>query len=85
MACAAGVRASPSACIIDGQSVKTNAAVGQRGYDAGKKTMGRKRRALVDADGRGLVLVAHPASVQDRDGARLLLAASRRAGRSASA
>lgn len=34
--------------------------------------------ALVDTDGRGLVLFAHPASVQDRDGAGPLLAASRR-------
>jgi putative transposase len=40
--------------------------------------MGRKRHALVDTDGRGLVLLAHPASVQDRDGAGPLLAASRR-------
>lgn len=40
--------------------------------------MGRKRHALVDTDGRGLVLFAHPASVQDRDGAGPLLAASRR-------
>ena len=50
--------------------------VGQ-GYDAGKKIKGRKRHALVDNDGRGLVLEAHPASIQDRDGARPLLCASR--------
>ena len=73
-----GRPASPSACIIDSQSVKTNEAGGPRGYDAGKKNMGRKRHALVDTDGRGLVLFAHPASVQDRDGAGPLLAASRR-------
>jgi hypothetical protein len=29
---------------------------------------GRKRHALVDTDGRALVLKVHPASVQDRDG-----------------
>jgi putative transposase len=40
---------------------------------------GRKRRAMVDTDGRALVLRAHPASIQDRDGAIPLLKASRRA------
>jgi transposase len=39
---------------------------------------GRKRHALVDTDGRPLVLQVHPASVQDRDGAVPLLKASRR-------
>jgi hypothetical protein len=53
---------SPSAAIIDSQSVKTAEAGGPRGYDAGKKVNGRKRHALVDTDGRGLVLEPHPAS-----------------------
>ena len=51
-----GRDASPSAAIIDSQSIKTTEAGGSRGYDAGKKINGRKRHALVDADGRGLVL-----------------------------
>jgi transposase len=51
-----GRDASPSAAIIDSQSVKTTEAGGPRGYDAGKKVNGRKRHALVDTDGRGLVL-----------------------------
>jgi hypothetical protein len=57
-----GRDASPSAAIIDSQSVKTTEAGGPRGYDAGKKVNGRKRHALVDTDGRGLVLEPHPAS-----------------------
>ena len=47
------------------------------GYDAGKKINGRKREAMVDTDGRGLILQVHAASVQDRDGAIPLLRASR--------
>jgi putative transposase len=73
----AGREASPSAAIIDSQSVKTTEAGGPRGYDAGKKINGRKRHALVDTDGRGLLIEPHPASVQDRDGGGPLLQASR--------
>jgi hypothetical protein len=73
-----GRAASPSAAIIDSQSVKTTEAGGPRGYDAGKKVNGRKRHALVDTDGRGLVIEPHPASIQDRDGGGPLLQASRR-------
>jgi len=63
-----GRQSSPTGAVIDSQSVKTTEAGGPRGYDAGKKINGRKRHALVDTDGRGLVLEPHPASIQDRDG-----------------
>lgn len=69
--------ASPSAGIIDSQSVKTTEMGGPRGYDAGKKINGRKRHILVDTCGFLIGLVVHRADVQDRDGAPWLIASIR--------
>ena len=46
---------------------------GPRGYDAGKKVKGRKRHIVVDTLGLLLAVAVHPADIQDRDGARLVL------------
>lgn len=69
-----GRRPQPSAAILDSQSVKTASPTEERGFDAGKKVSGRKRHVLVDTLGLMWLMVVHPANVQDRDGARLLLA-----------
>jgi putative transposase len=47
---------------------------GGRGYDAGKKVNGRKRHVGVDTLGLLLAVAVHPANIQDRDGALLVLA-----------
>jgi transposase len=69
-----GRETAPTAGIIDSQSVKTTESGGPRGYDAGKKTKGRKRHILTDTDGNLLGLVTHAADVQDRDGAPNVIA-----------
>ena len=74
----AGREASPTAGIVDSQSVRTTESGGPRGCDAGKKVNGRKRHVLVDTLGLLLVLVVHTADVQDRDGLALVCRRLRR-------
>jgi transposase len=80
---AAGRRPTPTAAIVDSQSVRAADTVpkASRGWDAGKKVNGRKRHLAVDTLGLLLLLVVWvtAASVQDRDAARPPLWRLRRA------
>lgn len=73
-----GREVSPTACVIDSQSVKSaekgGAGIDPPGYDAGKKIKGMKRHLLVDTEGLPLHAVVHPADIQDRDGGILVFA-----------
>jgi transposase len=69
----AGRETSPSAGVIDSQSVKAPAPGAQRGYDAGKKVVGRKRHIAVDTDGRLLMVNLTPADISDSAGAQTIL------------
>jgi transposase len=55
-------RKAPSTIIID-----------PSGYDAGKKTKGRKRHILVDTQGLLMAAIVHPANLHNRDGGLLLM------------
>jgi len=70
--------ASPTAAIIDSQSVKSaekgGACIDPHGYDAGKKIKGKKRHILVDTLGLLLHAIVRPADIQDRDGGVIVMA-----------
>ncbi len=69
----AGKRTQPTAAILDSQTVRSADHSGERGYDAGKKTKGRKRHILVDTLGLLLWICVTPANVSEKAGARCFL------------
>jgi putative transposase len=71
----AGKDPQPTAAIVDSQSVKTTEeSAHPSGFDAHKNVKGRKRHLLVDTLGLPLSVYVASADVQDRVGARCLLA-----------
>ena len=71
---AEGRHKSPSAAAVDSRSVPTAEGGTGRVYDAGKRAPGRKRHIVVDTMGLLLAMVVHSASVQDRDGVKVVTA-----------
>jgi len=63
----------PTAAILDSQTVRSAGLATEAGYDAGKKTKGRKRFILVDTLGHILAVHVTPADVPEREGAKELL------------
>ena len=64
---------APSAGVLDAQSILTGEGGQARGYDAGKRTRGRKRHIVTDTLGLLLVVMVTSASVQDRHGGKAIL------------
>lgn len=59
-----GREASPSAGVIDSQSVKITESGGIVGYDAGKEVKGGKRHILTDTCGFLIFTLVHAADIQ---------------------
>ena len=72
---AAGKKPTPTAAVVDSQSVRSAEGGEERGYDAGKKITGRKRHIAVDTLGLVRAVTVHGAYWQDHDGAVFVLSA----------
>jgi hypothetical protein len=72
----AGRGANPTGGVLDSQSAKAPMTA-QRGYDASKKVVGRKRHIAVGTDGRLLIAKLTPADISDSAGAQMILDAIR--------
>jgi putative transposase len=72
-----GREQSPTAAVVDSQSVKAPAAE-SRGFDAAKKIVGRKRHIAVDADGRLLMVNLTTADISDSAGGQAIVVAVRK-------
>jgi len=62
---AAGREPEPRKAAIDSQTVKGSECGGPRGYDGGKKVVGRKRHLIVDSLGLLLVVLVTAANADD--------------------
>jgi len=69
----AGRAPSPSAAIIDSQSVPTSHVGGVRGLDGAKWVKGRKRHLVTDTLGLPLAVLVHAANINDSQRAPHLL------------